>query len=119
MLVHHCGNHGGAGAKGASHGGGGFTGRGDPEGRGGSRGGGGRILEQISVLQAQLRFRTKACADGMERRSEYYSNVMTATFIVSQQCGASLLSLFVESKHFLLPLLHIDFEKGLQQHLRT
>lgn len=62
MLVHHCGNHGEAGAKDGSNGGGGFTGRGHAEGRGGGRGEGGRILE------AQLRLRKKAWAEGTERK---------------------------------------------------
>ena len=76
MLVHHRGNHGGAGAKDGSDGGGGFTGRGHAEegggGRGGGGGGGGRLVEQISVpkRRAELGFREKPWTDRTDRERE-------------------------------------------------
>lgn len=73
MLVHHCGNHGGAGAKDGNNGGGGFTGRGHADGRGGGRGEGGR------VLKAELRLRKKTWPERAERKEmvqQYCENKM-------------------------------------------
>lgn len=77
MLVHHRGNHGGARAKDGGDGGGGFAGRGDTEGGGGSRGGegGGRVLEQISVLQCrpQLRLWRKPWTEMVDKKRKHCS----------------------------------------------
>lgn len=82
MLVHHRGNHGGAGAKDAEDGGGRFTGWGHAEGGGGGkigggRGGGGRILKQTSVLhhRDQLRLWRKTWTETEQILSKYFYEI--------------------------------------------